>query len=48
MARRDRATPQGAIEASPARGTPIGNRGILHDAEGVLGMALWRHPHWVA
>lgn len=25
----------------------MGNRGILHDAEGRLGAARWRHPHWI-
>ena len=25
----------------------MGNRGILHDENGVLGLARWRHPHWV-
>jgi hypothetical protein len=26
----------------------MGNRGILHDAEGRLGRARWRHQHWIA
>jgi hypothetical protein len=26
----------------------MGNRGILHDAQGRLGRARWRHPHWIA
>jgi hypothetical protein len=26
----------------------MGNRGILHDADGRLGRARWRHPHWIA
>jgi hypothetical protein len=25
----------------------MGNRGILHDAQGVLGPARWRHKNWV-
>lgn len=25
----------------------MGNRGILHDDRGSLGLARWRHPHWV-
>ncbi len=25
----------------------MGNRGILHDEQGALGLARWRHPHWV-
>jgi hypothetical protein len=34
--------------ALPARGTLMGNRGILHDGRQQLGAARWRHPHWVA
>jgi hypothetical protein len=34
MARRNRVTPFGEIIAVPERGTMMGNRGILHDAEG--------------
>ncbi|SHI37469.1 hypothetical protein [Wenxinia saemankumensis] len=26
----------------------MGNRGILHDAEGRMGPALWRHRAWIA
>ncbi len=48
MPHRNRVTPFGTIEAVAQRGTLMGNRGILHDAHGVLGPALWRHPHWVA
>jgi len=48
MPRRNRVTPFGTIEAVAERGTLMGNRGILHDAHGVFGPALWRHPHWVA
>ncbi len=47
MPRQNRVTPFSAIEAVPARGTLMGNRGILHDDRGVLGLARWRHPHWV-
>lgn len=47
MAYQNRVTPFGAIEASGARGTFMGNRGILHDANGVLGPARWRHKNWV-
>jgi hypothetical protein len=43
----NRVTPEGDIVADPARGTCIGNRGILHDANGRLGAARWRHPHWI-
>ncbi|MEX2647843.1 MAG: hypothetical protein WD673_02380 [Alphaproteobacteria bacterium] len=48
MPHRNRVTPFGTIEAVAERGTLMGNRGILHDAHGELGPALWRHPHWVA
>lgn len=48
MPRQNRVSPSGRIEASDARGTLMGNRGILHDALGRLGTARWRHPHWIA
>jgi hypothetical protein len=48
MARQNRVTPEGALEASPARGLLTGNRGVLHDAAGRIGAARWRHPHWIA
>jgi hypothetical protein len=47
MPRQNRVTPFSAIEAVAARGTLMGNRGILHDERGRLGAARWRHPHWV-
>ncbi|WP_095589228.1 hypothetical protein [Actibacterium ureilyticum] len=47
MARQNRVTPEGAFIASPARGTLMGNRGILHDAQGRLGTARWRHKAWI-
>ena len=47
MARQNRVTPQGALIATPARGTLMGNRGILHDAQGRLGTARWRHKAWI-
>jgi hypothetical protein len=43
----NRVTPFAIIEAVSARGTLMGNRGILHDDHGILGVARWRHPHWV-
>jgi hypothetical protein len=43
----NRVTPLGEIVADPERGTLMGNRGILHDAEQRLGTARWRHPHWI-
>lgn len=48
MARQNRVTPEGQIIADPARGLFMGNRGCLHDDQGRLGPARWRHPHWVA
>lgn len=48
MTRQNRVMPDGAIVADPARGTLTGNRGILHDAEGRMGKARWRHPHWIS
>jgi hypothetical protein len=48
MTLQNRVTPTGAIVADPARGSLMGNRGILHDRERRLGAARWRHPHWIA
>ena len=47
MPLQNRVTPAGEIIADPARGTLMGNRGILHDAQRRLGTARWRHPHWI-
>ena len=47
MPRQNRVTPFGDIIATPARGTLMGNRGILHDGEGRLGKARWRGPLWI-
>jgi len=47
MPRQNRVTPQGRFIATAARGTLMGNRGILHDAQGQLGTARWRHKAWV-
>jgi hypothetical protein len=47
MPRQNRVTPFSTIEAVSARGTLMGNRGILHDERGRLSTARWRHPHWV-
>ncbi|ETX29892.1 hypothetical protein [Roseivivax isoporae] len=46
--RRNRVTPHGEIVAHAARGTVMGNRGILHGPDGTLGRARWRHHAWVA
>lgn len=47
MTLQNRVTPGGEIIADPARGTLMGNRGILHDEQQRLGAARWRHPHWI-
>jgi hypothetical protein len=47
MPLQNRVTPTSEIVADTARGTLMGNRGILHDARQRLGAARWRHPHWV-
>lgn len=47
MPHQNRVTPFATIEAVSARGTLMGNRGILHDERGRLGLSRWRHPHWV-
>jgi hypothetical protein len=47
MPLQNRVTPCGDIIADPARGTLMGNRGILHDAQQRLGAARWRHCHWI-
>lgn len=43
----NRVLPDGTIMATPARGTMMGNRGILHDGTRQLGPARWRHRAWV-
>ncbi|KQT85201.1 hypothetical protein [Aurantimonas sp. Leaf443] len=48
MALQNRVAPTGEIEAEPARGTLMGNRGILHGADRRLGPARWRHRAWIA
>jgi hypothetical protein len=47
MPLRNRVTPMGDIIADAARGTFVGNRGILHDASRRLGTARWRHRSWI-
>lgn len=47
MPRQNRVTPFGTLEADAARGDFMGNRGCLHDADGVLGATRWRHANWV-
>jgi hypothetical protein len=46
MPRQNRVTPFGQIVAIPERGTFLGNRGILHDADGRLRRA-WQVKRWL-
>ena len=46
MARQNRVTPSGDIIATPDRGTFMGNRGVLHDAEGRIRRA-WQLKRWI-
>jgi hypothetical protein len=46
MPRRNRVTPFGEITAVPERGTMMGNRGILHDAEGRI-RRPWQVKRWL-
>jgi len=47
MPLQNRVTPYGEIIATPARGTMMGNRGVLHDDNKRLGRARWKHNNWV-
>ena len=47
MALQNRVTPFGEIVAVIARGTMMGNRGVLHDESKRLGRARWKHANWV-
>lgn len=44
--RQNRCTPFGSIEATPHRGTLMGNRGDLHAEDGTLGKR-WRSRRWI-
>jgi hypothetical protein len=46
MPRQNRVTPFGEIIATPERGTFMGNRGVLHDAEGHVERA-WKVRRWL-
>ena len=46
MPRQNRVTPFGEIIATPERGTFMGNRGVLHDAEGRIRRA-WQLKRWI-
>ena len=47
MPRQNRVTPFGELIATNARGSFMGNRGVLHDAQGVLTTKRWTHNHWI-
>ena len=46
MPRQNRVTPFGDIVATPERGTFLGNRGVLHDADGRIRRA-WQVKRWL-
>jgi hypothetical protein len=46
IALQNRVTPRGDLEAVPARGAWLGNRGILHNDQQEI-VAPWRHKAWV-
>lgn len=48
MTRQNRVLPTGEIVALDERGMLTGNRGCLHDTAGRLGVARWRHHHWIS
>ena len=41
-------TPYSSIEANPARGLLMGNRGCLHDDQRQLVSQGWRHRAWIS
>jgi hypothetical protein len=46
MPRQNRVTPFGAVIVTPERGTFMGNRGVLHDADGRVTRA-WQGKRWI-
>lgn len=46
MPKQNRVTPFGNLIATPERGTFMGNRGVLHDAEGHIKRA-WQVKRWI-
>ncbi len=48
MPRPNRVDPFGSLIITPARGTLMGNRGRLHDAEGRIGGRQWSTRAWIA
>ena len=47
MPLQNRVQPDGEIIAHPARGSFMGNRGILHDENGLHPKRRWAHQNWV-
>lgn len=47
MPLKNRVSPFGELIAVSAKGTFMGNRGILHDGKGVLTDKRWTHKSWV-
>ncbi len=47
MPLQNRVDPFGELHAVPEHGSLMGNRGILHDREGKLGISRWRHKNWI-
>lgn len=47
MTLQNRVLPTGEIVADPARGTLMGNRGILHDEKQWLGTTRWKTQAWL-
>lgn len=47
MPLQNRVTPRSELIAVAARGTLMGNRGVLHDAQGRIGQHRWRTQAWV-
>ena len=48
MTRMNRIGPDGNFSTIPQRGGLMGNRGILHDADGAWGGRKWAHRSWVS
>src|SRR4051794_26424644 len=47
MPRQNRVTPSGDIITTPERGTLMGNRGVLHDADARI-VRRWQGKRWIA
>jgi hypothetical protein len=47
MPKQNRVNPFGELVAIQAKGSFMGNRGVLHDSNGALTAKRWTHPHWI-